>query len=130
VSADADGTSATVPHAKSTISLYTELDVECHQQSVIVVDCRPYSPVATSADCRVVARCCQHQTARCRCLYRTRRRLVCHGEIFSSLELGTKFQREAITLILGDRPTHFPRTQRSIGRGKPVSLRKQVLKVI
>jgi len=69
VSADADGTRTTVPHAQSTIALYTELDVECDQQSADVVNCTPDFPRWP-----VAARCCQQHTDRCRCLYRTRRR--------------------------------------------------------
>jgi len=38
--------------------------------------------------CRVAARCCQHQTACCRCLYRTRRQLLCRCEIFTAYSIG------------------------------------------
>ena len=46
-----------MPHAQSTIALYTELDAMCDQQSTIVVDRWPH--LDTSA---VVAKCYQQQT--------------------------------------------------------------------
>ena len=52
----------------------------------------------SSTVCRVVARCCQHQTARCRCLYRTRLPSVCRGEIFYVHSLG-HFQRKQPTFL-------------------------------
>jgi len=44
ISADADGTRATLPRTRSTVALYTELDAECDQRSAIVVYCRPHLP--------------------------------------------------------------------------------------
>jgi len=44
VSADANVTRRTVPHSQSAIVLYTEQDVDCDQQSALVVDCRPHLP--------------------------------------------------------------------------------------
>ena len=55
---------------------------------------------------RVAVRCCQHQTDRCRCLYRTRRRSACCvAKFFVSPEFGTKFHRR-VPLFLEIPHTH------------------------
>jgi len=50
--------------------------------------------------CRVAARCCQHQTDRCRCLYRTHRRYWCAVAKFSKSRVWNKVL-EGSTIILG-----------------------------
>jgi len=48
VSAIANGTHGMVPDTQSTIMLYTELDVDYHLQSALIVDCRPHLPCLPS----------------------------------------------------------------------------------
>jgi len=50
-------------HVQSTIALYTELHAAVYRTCRSLHICRR----------PVIAGCCQHRTARCRCLYRTRR---------------------------------------------------------
>jgi len=61
-----------------TIALYTKLVIRhpcinSQQSSSTGHACLPSA---------MAARCCQHQIAHCRCLYRTHWRSVCRGKIF------------------------------------------------
>jgi len=113
ISANAYGTRAMVPYAKSTIALYTELHVQCDQQSAI--GSRLQTALASSTEW--LMGCCQHQTARCRCLYRTRRRSACRGEIFEVRSLGQSSRGKNPDFW---RYPNFPKTRHSTGRGKTV----------
>jgi len=74
VSAHAKGTCVTMPLTPNRPSrcIHRAAHAQCDQQSAIVVVCIPHVPCTLA----VAARCCQ------RCLYRTRWRVVCRGEIF------------------------------------------------
>jgi len=64
ISAHVDGTRATLPNRPS----------RCTQRVQSSVGDRSSTVDRTRHVCRVAVRCCQHQTAHCRCLYRTCRR--------------------------------------------------------
>jgi len=122
-SADADDTRTMVPHAKSTIVLYTELHVYGDQQLAIG---RRLRIQRTRYVCRVAARCYQHQTDHCRCLYRTCRQSVCRGEIFQVQTLGQSSRGKYLYFC---RYPNFTKTQRSIGRRKP-ACKKIIYRVV
>jgi len=66
----------------------------------------------------VAVRCCQRQTDRCRCLYRTRRRSACRDK-FSNSRVWDKVS-EGSTLIVGDALIYFLKILCNISQGKPV----------
>jgi len=86
----------TVPHAQSTIALYTELHVEWDQQSAIVVDCRPHLPRLPSSPSAVNN--CPTAVAVYIALTDSRRAVA----KFLSVEFGTKFETEVYTFIFRD----------------------------
>jgi len=92
---------ATLPHAQSTIALYYCRLLTARTMHVC------HRPVA--------ARCCQHQTACCRCLYRTTDGR-CAVAKFSSVQSLGKSSRRKYPYFW--RYSNFSKPQRSIGRGR------------